>query len=273
MFSFKKIKKFPDPLDTAIYTTTYVVEELRPITIVVHELDGDWQFMSDAPIPEDYKTVARLISIGEIIKLDKTVLEVADLPVGYQATRAERGKKWKITKVEYTDEEIANMGFYCVGCGRHHRDIPMAYGADTPFQFGELTEEDRADKAELHGETCIINQKDFFIKGNLLLPVEGNESFNWNIWVKIAQPDFDKILETWDDENRFLQQPYEGVLATRLSLYPETIGLKIRLRNQRVGVRPHIEVLESSHPLFAEQESGINRERVIEFAKKIMYNH
>jgi hypothetical protein len=93
-------KEFKDPLNTAVFTTKYVTEDNKEITYVTHELeDGSWQFFSDDNF-EDFSKVAKLVSLNNIIKIDKSVLEIADLPLGYYATRKNRKEKWKIFKTK-----------------------------------------------------------------------------------------------------------------------------------------------------------------------------
>lgn len=81
------LKKFNDSLDTAVFTTKFVVTDKKAITYVTHEFeDGAWQFFSDDDF-DDYESVAMIVGLGEIIDLDKTILEIVDLPLGYKATR------------------------------------------------------------------------------------------------------------------------------------------------------------------------------------------
>src|SRR5690349_4816758 len=91
-------KKFKEPLNTAVYTTTHVIKENSPIVLVSHELDGAWQFMGNEPIT-DYRKIAMIVGLETIIKIDKSVLEVADLPMGYCAERKNRPDKWTISKI------------------------------------------------------------------------------------------------------------------------------------------------------------------------------
>ncbi len=92
------MKKFEDPLSTAVFTTTFVVKENKEITYVCHdEDDGAWQFHSDDKW-EDYGKVAMVLGLGEIIEIDPTVLEVAGLEYGYVATRQSKQDKWVIRK-------------------------------------------------------------------------------------------------------------------------------------------------------------------------------
>ncbi len=93
-------KKFTDDPKTAVFTTKFVVDQKKVITYVSHDAeDGAWQFLSDEVI-EDYVKVARVISLEQVIKLDPTVLELADLPLGYFAERKTKKDKWVIAKQE-----------------------------------------------------------------------------------------------------------------------------------------------------------------------------
>ena len=94
------MKKFKDSLNTAVFTTKFVVEDRKLITYVAHdEDDGAWQFLSSDDT-DDLMKVAMLVGLGEIIKIDKTILELADLPYGYFATRNSITDQWLISKKE-----------------------------------------------------------------------------------------------------------------------------------------------------------------------------
>lgn len=269
---FNKPKRFLEPGNTSVYTTIHVMKEGSPITLVSHELDGDWQFMGNEPI-NDYSQIAMLVSLNEIVKQDKSVLDVSNMPLGYKATRSRKSEKWLVEKIGYSDSEIEEMGYYCDECGKYHRDIPMNYGAKAPSAYAALTEDEQKD-CELTQDICVINQSRFFIKGQIKIPVEGNEDpFSWNVWVEISRTDFENEQERWTEENRFLKPPYSGILDTLLNVYPNTIGLKVKVQTQTLGLIPDISILESNHPLFLEQENGINMDRVISFAKTILYGH
>jgi hypothetical protein len=83
---------FDQPRDCAAFTMRQVVDRSEPILLVAHDAeDHGWQFIGrSAARTED----ARLVAMEEIVKIDPTVLEVADLPPGWQAFRAEAGGRW-----------------------------------------------------------------------------------------------------------------------------------------------------------------------------------
>ncbi len=83
---------FADPPDTACFTTTHVLDGSHEIHHVTHHAeDGAWNFLPPL-IWED--STMRVVGLSTIAELDETVLEVADLPFGWRASRARRGASW-----------------------------------------------------------------------------------------------------------------------------------------------------------------------------------
>ncbi len=92
------MKKFDDDLRVAVLTTKYVFKEDKPILHVFHhDEEGMWEFVGDQDLIEaDYLTVA----LEEMISLDSTILEIADLPYGMEAYRKAKNAPWLIRKSE-----------------------------------------------------------------------------------------------------------------------------------------------------------------------------
>ena len=260
-------------MNTAVYTTVHVMKENSPIEWVSHELDGDWQFMGCEAIG-DYTKIAMVVSLESIIKKDRSVLKVADLPMGYCATRKVRSDKWSIAKIDYSEQELKEFGFYCSKCGLHHKQIPLSFGTDSPNKYSLIPENEREIRCTLSQDQCIIDNKVYFIRGQIEIPViDNSENFFWGVWIEVSEHDFIRIGDLSEDENRILEKPYFGRLDTPLDPYNGTIGLPVSLITQRVGYIPKVEIIESNHPLFLEQENGITWDRVIDFSKQILYRH
>ncbi|MCE9575996.1 MAG: hypothetical protein K8W52_22785 [Deltaproteobacteria bacterium] len=82
---------------TAVVTTTYVMKQGLPVLDVTHEDDEQggalWQFHCGNG---DYEpAVLMLVTLAQVLALDETVAELADLPRGWRGTRAERGAPWQ----------------------------------------------------------------------------------------------------------------------------------------------------------------------------------
>ncbi len=92
------MKKFEDDLNTAIITTKYILDRQSPILFVFHYDDGSWQFSGPEEDLEDEDY--RVISLEEIIAIDASVLEVADLPYEGEAYREQVDFPWIINTEE-----------------------------------------------------------------------------------------------------------------------------------------------------------------------------
>ncbi|WP_343532187.1 DUF4262 domain-containing protein [Pedobacter sp.] len=93
--------KFMEPKNLTVFTTRQWVEEQKPILRVVHDDDGDWQFLTGDQMPEDI----RIVALKEIIKHDNTLNEIFDLEYNEEAERDFLGGQWIRNTVEYSDEE------------------------------------------------------------------------------------------------------------------------------------------------------------------------
>lgn len=83
--------KFADPENTAAFSTKQVFHEHKPILIVTHDPDGEWQFLHG-----DGEELAdlMLVALGEVVKRDPSVNRLFNLPVGYMAEREAPGADW-----------------------------------------------------------------------------------------------------------------------------------------------------------------------------------
>jgi hypothetical protein len=83
---------FDQPRNCGVLTMRQILEGSEPILLVAHDLDDHgWQFMgtSDASVED-----GRVVCLEDIVRLDSTVVEVANLPPGYEAVREYVGGPW-----------------------------------------------------------------------------------------------------------------------------------------------------------------------------------
>jgi hypothetical protein len=76
---------FDQPRDCAVLVRPEVLEQSEPILHVTHDSDDHgWQFVgfSNGMSEND-----RVIALHEVVELDRSVLQLADLPVGWRAVR------------------------------------------------------------------------------------------------------------------------------------------------------------------------------------------
>jgi hypothetical protein len=84
---------FEDRPNTAALTTVKVLDREAPILLVTHdEDDGGWQFLCGTTNDD---ADARIVGLGTIVKLDATVNEVADIPMGWRAWRDSAHGPWQ----------------------------------------------------------------------------------------------------------------------------------------------------------------------------------
>lgn len=89
--------KFNEPRNLATFTSRQWLEEQKAILKVVHEHDGDWQFLTGNQLPDDIK----IIALEELVKRDLTLNQVFNLEYGEEAERDSIGGKWTRNVVEF----------------------------------------------------------------------------------------------------------------------------------------------------------------------------
>jgi hypothetical protein len=93
---------FPAGRNRAAFCTKPVVEGTHPILIVVHDEDDDWQFLCGTTTEAEE---AELVGLGCVVDLDPKIVELADLPRGWCATRDSVGQPWERSPMEPESDE------------------------------------------------------------------------------------------------------------------------------------------------------------------------
>ena len=164
-------------------------------------------------------------------------------------------------------------GFRCTTCGKIHDEVPTSFAADFPDMYANMSREERDIRAVIGLDQCIVDQKWFFIRGCVEVPIVGSdEPFLWGLWASVREEAFDEISESWETEGRESTQPrFKGRIANSLSVYPETLNLKLQIAIQPVGTRPLFTLEDSQHLLAIEQQRGISRQRALELASLLLH--
>ena len=76
-------------------TTKYVVNNNSIIVSVFYDEDGDWQFLGEEEVSEEDAIV---VSIQEMIDIDKSLVNLPDLKEGESAYRKNKESIWLIRK-------------------------------------------------------------------------------------------------------------------------------------------------------------------------------
>ena len=82
---------FHEPRNCVTFVTAQVLERAEPILHVVHDENGEWQFIgcSDGTVQN-----GRVIALQEAVELDPSVLQLADMPIGWNALRHSPERPW-----------------------------------------------------------------------------------------------------------------------------------------------------------------------------------
>jgi len=83
---------FKDPKNTAAFTTVGVMKKHEPVCRVCHDDDGAWQFLTGAPVT---MAEAMIVALSEVVGTDDSLLQLADLPLGWVATRENAQSPWQ----------------------------------------------------------------------------------------------------------------------------------------------------------------------------------
>ena len=83
---------FADPPDAEVIVLTRILRGESALRLVTHDADdGAWQFLDGEHVFEDDASVALL---GELAQFDPSILDLADLPPGWQAHREAADGPW-----------------------------------------------------------------------------------------------------------------------------------------------------------------------------------
>ncbi len=84
---------FADPKDVAVITLKSIAMGGSPVLHVTHDADdGMWQYLDGMTVSEENASV---LSLEEITRIDPTVMELADLPLGWYAYRSAANEPWQ----------------------------------------------------------------------------------------------------------------------------------------------------------------------------------
>ena len=148
----------------------------------------------------------------------------------------------------------------------------MCLGADAPALWYALPEGERAERAFLSSDECVIDDEHFFVRGRVVLPVDGGaDSFVWLVWVSLSAANFQRMGELWETEGRESEPPYFGWLQSALPYDKSTLSLKTAVHTMPLGERPEIEIQSEGHQLALEQAHGISMARAQEIVERALH--
>ena len=161
----------------------------------------------------------------------------------------------------------------CARCGEVHTGLPFDWAFDSPVYW----EGPRAEGDLLTDDLCVWTdddeQRSYFVRGILELPVPGQEQpFAYGVWSSLSEASFRRVVELWDDPARVEEPAYFGWLSNRLPGYPDTLNLPLDVETRALELRPTFVLQPTDHPLAVEQREGITVGRVQEIAEQLLHD-
>lgn len=151
--------------------------------------------------------------------------------------------------------------FKCSTCDEIHKGIP-SFGTKAPNYYYSIPKNEISERVFLTTDTCVIDNKNFFVRGCLEFPVIGYlEKFSFGAWVSLSEENFYRFEELYDKENRENEVPMFGWFSSWIwPYYEDTENIKSRIHFRNNGIRPYIELEPTNHPLALAQTKGITEQ-------------
>ena len=166
----------------------------------------------------------------------------------------------------------------CSKCGAEHDLSEIELSFDQPAAYFEIPEQERVRRVATNEAATVIDDQTphtrFFLRGVIVIPVRGEtarDGFGWGVWVEVSETDFERVIETWDNEDRASESPVPGHLANELGWFKGSLGLPVQLRLQAPDTAPEIDILARDHALGAKQRDGVFPEDVLEWVSPILH--
>lgn len=139
--------------------------------------------------------------------------------------------------------------------------------------YANMSESVRSTRALISTDQCIVDEASFFVRGCLEIPVlDSAEVFIWGLWALVKEEVFNEISDSWEEAGREARRgPFKARLANSLSVYPETLNLRLRIVIQPLGSRPLFILEEEQHSLATAQKCGISRLQALELSSTLLH--
>lgn len=155
-----------------------------------------------------------------------------------------------------------SFSFTCACCGETVRELhDLGYSA--PIHYDSLPEDERATRAYLDSDFCVIDRDDRFIRAVCPVPVIGTgRTFCWGVWVSLSEANFSRYRDSYGDDDQSKLGEMFGWFSNRLPVYPDTLNLPTTVVPQDGNQRPLVWINSgrAEHPLYVQQRNGMERE-------------
>jgi len=168
------------------------------------------------------------------------------------------------------------VGFVCSVCGEHHEELMLDIRMGLPEAVFELPDEEREQRAEIADDSGILRSPEgkehYYVRGLLEIPIPSlDRYFGYGAWIEVDAQSYDRLGELWNDERGQDEPPFAGKLANELAPYEGTVDLPVMIQLREVELLPTVELVETGHPLRADQRTGISEARAHELAATVAH--
>jgi hypothetical protein len=165
------------------------------------------------------------------------------------------------------------LAFHCSRCHGDHGKLPLSYVIGVPNKCFDIREQERKTRVSMDDETCSVDGRHFFLRGNIELPIVDYErSFVWTVWAAMRPHDFKRTQAKWMRADPDVEPVYQVTLGSELPCYPHTLGLPAVLEIQGDGALPAIRLAATnSHLLAQAQHQGIDLAEVQRIAEYVVH--
>ncbi len=160
----------------------------------------------------------------------------------------------------------------CHVCSKLHAVLPAAIGYVKPAHYFSIPEVEVEKRVKINSDLCQIDDSIFLIRGVIEIPLldgelEGQPTFEWGIWARIAKDSFDRYLELYD-KDASQEPPFEGFLSGEPRGYKGLLNYPVTIHLRDANARPLFYLKHGKHLMYREQTEGITMKRVHDiFAK------
>lgn len=155
----------------------------------------------------------------------------------------------------------------CSCCGAVFDTLPMDYATEGPANWFAVPEAERATRVRKDSDLCVIDGKEFYVRGCIEIPVHGcDDTFVWGVWVSVSEESFRYILDKWTAEIPTDEPPRFGWLCNWIRGYPDPEEVRCHVHLRSGDLRPLIELEPTDYPLAVEQRDGITLDRIKQIA-------
>jgi hypothetical protein len=168
------------------------------------------------------------------------------------------------------------MNFKCSICGEKHdvEELAWHFREPLPWLLASETEREHSAMTEEQCELVTHEGMHFFNHALLQIPIKGSdEVFTWGVWCSLSEKSYLEVSENWENSERTNMGPYFGWLCSKIPEYPDTMYLKTHVHQREVGLRPTVELEQTTHPLAIHQREGIDAAELNRIVCVLFHDH